>query len=68
MILDPNEKMRLDEQGSLIFNSNLTIQKTINELPTKSYVDNEFNDPSILKTTAHVDSMIKISITLDSLK
>ena len=25
------------------------------KLPTKSYVDKEFNDPIIIKNTAHVD-------------
>ena len=37
--LDPDEKLKLDEQGSTIPNSNLTAPKTILELPIKSYVD-----------------------------
>ena len=36
---DPEEKLKLDEQGSLVLNSTLTSTKTIIELPTKSYVD-----------------------------
>ena len=37
--LDPDEKLKLDEQDSVIHKSNLTSRKTIIELPTKSYVD-----------------------------
>ena len=37
--LDPDEKLRLDEQDSIALNSTLTLPKTIIELPTKSYVD-----------------------------
>ena len=37
--LDPDEKLRLNEQDSVVLNSTLTLTKTINELPTKSYVD-----------------------------
>ena len=37
--LDPDEKLNLDEQDSIVLNSFLTIPKTIIELPTKSYVD-----------------------------
>ena len=37
--LGPEEKLQLDEQDSIILNSNLTSPKTIIELPTKSYVD-----------------------------
>ena len=37
--LDPDEKLKLDEQDSIILNSNLTSTKTTIELPTKSYVD-----------------------------
>ena len=50
--LDPDEKLK---QDSIILNSNLTSPKTIIELPTKNYVDNKFNDPSIIKNTDHVD-------------
>ena len=37
--LDPEEKINLDEQDSIILNSTLTSPKTIIELPTRSYVD-----------------------------
>ena len=37
--LDPDEKLKLDEQGSIVLNSTLTSPKTILEIPTKSYVD-----------------------------
>ena len=43
--LDPNEKLKLDEQDYIVLNSTLTSPKTIIEIPTKSYVDSlhEFN-------------------------
>ena len=50
--LDPDEKMTED---SIILNSTLTTPKTILEIPTKNYVDNKFNDSSILKNTDHAD-------------
>ena len=50
--LDPDEKM---EHDSIIPYSTLTSPKTILEIPTKNYVDNKFNDPSIIKNTDHVD-------------
>ena len=53
--LDPNEKLKLDEQDSIILNSTLKLPKTKIELPTKNYVDKNFNDPSIIRNTAHVD-------------
>ena len=51
--LDPDEK--LDEQNSIVPNSSLTLPKTIIKLPTKSYVDKNFNDLSIIKNSAHVN-------------
>ena len=36
---DPNEKLKLDEQGCIILNSNLTSPRAIIEIPTKDYVD-----------------------------
>ena len=39
LILDPDEKLKLDEQDSIIPKSTLTSPNTIIELPTKSYVD-----------------------------
>ena len=50
--LDPDEKLK---QDSIILISTLTSPKTILEIPTKIYVDNEFNNPSIIKNTDHVD-------------
>ena len=55
MRLDPDEKLNLDEQDSILLNSTLTSPKTIIGLPTKSYVDKKFDDPSIIKKTTHVD-------------
>ena len=37
--LDPNEKLDLDIQDSIILNSTLTDPKTVIEIPTKAYVD-----------------------------
>ena len=53
--LGPDEKLKLDEQNSILPNATLTSPKTVKELPPKSYIDNLFNDPSIIKNTAHVD-------------
>ena len=54
--LDPDEKLK---QDPIVLNSTLTTPKTIIELPTKNYVDNKFNDPSITKNTDHVDLKAK---------
>ena len=53
--LDPDEKLKLDEQDSIILISSSTVPKIILKLPTKSYVDEKFNDLSIIKNTVHVD-------------
>ena len=37
--LDPDEKLKLEEQDSIILNSTLTSPKTIIEILTKSYID-----------------------------
>ena len=37
--LDPDEKLKPDEQNSISFNSTLTSPKMIVKIPTKSYVD-----------------------------
>ena len=37
--LDPNEKLKLDEQEFMILSSTLTSPKTKKEIPTNSYVD-----------------------------
>ena len=65
--LDPDENLRLDEQDSIVLNSALPIPKSKIELPTKSNNDKKVNDPSIKKTLLILTSMMKISITLDSL-
>ena len=39
LTLYPNEKIKLDEQASIIPNSTLISSKTIIEIPAKSYVD-----------------------------
>ena len=52
---DPDEKLKLDEQDSIVLISSLTIPKTIIKLPTKSYIDEKCNDPSIIRNTTHVD-------------
>ena len=50
--LDLDEKLA---QDTIILNSTLSTLKTTLEIPTKSYVDNKFNDPSIIKNTDHAD-------------
>ena len=63
--LDANENLA---QDSIILNSTLTSPKTIVELPTKNYVDNKFNDSSIIKYTDHVDFNDKILDNVHSIK
>ena len=48
MRLDPDEKLKLDEQGSIVPNSTSTSPKTIIEIPTKAYIDglNQENERS----------------------
>ena len=53
--LDPEEKLKLDEQDSLVPNSTLTLPKTIIAILTKTYVDYKFDGPRIIKNTTHVD-------------
>ena len=53
--IDPDEKLNLNKQDSILLNSTLTSPKTIIEVPTKNYVDKNFNDPSINRNNAHVD-------------
>ena len=50
--VDPDEKLT---QDTIILNSTLSTPKTILEIPTKKYVDNIFNDSSIIKNTDHAD-------------
>ena len=53
--LDPDEKLKLDEQDSIILISSSTLPNIIIKLHAKLYVDNKFNDPGFIKNTAHVD-------------
>ena len=54
--LDHEEKTKLDEQDSIFLIFTSTSPKTILEKRTKNYVDYKFDDPSITKNNAHVDS------------
>ena len=63
--LDRDEKLK---QDSIILNSILTSPKTILEIPTKNYGDNNFNDPSIIKNTYHVDFNNKDYYIVQSIK
>ena len=53
--LNPNEKLNLDEQDPIILNSTLKSPNTTMEVPTKIYVDKNFNDHSLIKNTTPVD-------------
>ena len=53
--VDPDEKLNLDEQNSLVLLSNLSLIKTVIKLLTKFYVDVKFNDLSIIRNTAYVN-------------
>ena len=51
-------RLNFDEkltQDTILLNSALTSPRTLLEIPTKNYVDNKFNNPSIIKNTDHVD-------------
>ena len=66
--LDPDNKLRLHEQGSMIFNSTLTSPKKTIELPTKSYVDslheNSWNSRELSSVFNNQDKEIdKIEVT-----
>ena len=54
MRLDPDEKLKLGEQDSIVPNFSVTLPKTIIKVPTKSYVDRGLNDPSINSNNTHV--------------
>ena len=55
MRLDLDKNLKVDEQNSIILNSNLTLPETIIEIATKNYVVEKFKDPSKIKNTTHVD-------------
>ena len=46
---------KLDEPGYILLDSTVTSPRTTLDIPTKIYVVNKFNDPSIIRNTAHVD-------------
>ena len=46
---------KLYERGYIVLGSTETSPRTSLEIPIKDYVDNKFNDPSIIKNTDHVD-------------
>ena len=63
--LDLDEKLT---QDTIILNSTLSTPKTKLEIPTKNYIDNKFNDSSIIKNTDHVDFNDKILDNVHSIK
>ena len=52
--LDPNEKLKLEEQDSIILNSALTSLKSMRKLHTKSYVDSLHGSSRIRRDLASV--------------
>ena len=61
----PDEKLT---QSSKSPSSSLTSLRTVIELPAKNYVDNKFNDPSIIENTDHVDFSDKNLDNADCIK
>ena len=45
----------INELDSILLDSTIISPRTTLEIPTKNYVDNKFNDPSIIKNTEHKD-------------
>ena len=45
----------LNEQDSILLDATITSPRTTLEIPTKNYVDNLFNDASVVKNNAHID-------------
>ena len=80
--LDPDEKLNLDEQDSIILNSTFTSSITKIELPTKSYIDSlheeiersrrdlgiDFYDEStiLLKFNQTLPNYLKVSVGNDT--
>ena len=54
--LDPNEKLKLDEQGSIFLNSKLKSSETIIETHTNGYVDSSCEND---KNRRDVSTMFK---------
>ena len=46
----------LNEQDSILLDSTITTPRTSLELPTKNYVDNKFNDPSIINQSISINN------------
>ena len=42
--LDPNKKLELDKQHPIDLNSTLTTPKTVNEIPTKTYIGSSLDE------------------------
>ena len=55
MRLDPDEKLKLDGQNSIVLNFLLHYQRQKLKIPTKSKVDRRLNDRRIIRNTTHVD-------------
>ena len=53
--LYPDAISKLYEQGYIVLDSTETSPRTSLEIPIKDYVDNKFNDPSIIRNTDHID-------------
>ena len=78
--LDPNEKLNLDEQGSIFLNSTLTSPKTIIEIRTKIYIDSlhdenerarrDLNDDldkkTIVRFNQTLQNYLKVSVGKDT--
>ena len=52
--LYPDTISKLEKRGYIVLNSSVTSPRTILEIPIEEYVDNKFNDPSIIKNTDHI--------------
>ena len=53
--LCPDAISKLYERGYIVLDSTETSPRTSLEIPIKEYVDNKFNDPSIIKNSDHID-------------
>ena len=65
---DPDEKLDLDEQNSIVLYFTLTLPKTIIEKPTKNMLIKNLLNLVYYETVLMLTSMIKFSITSDLLK
>ena len=66
--LDPDEKVIVVEQDSIVHIFTLTLPKTKIELLTKSYVDSRLNDPSIIRNNTEVDLIDKNPYNVEFIK